>query len=133
MKKATAPWVRKAEADYQLAKQTARGKGKFHDAVCFHCQQCVEKYLKARLIEGDVAFPKIHVLDRLLDLAITLEPEWKRHYKKCAALTDFAVDQLNDFDDAFDAIAAVASAPVAPRTATASNARLDGRTLTTSS
>ena len=46
MKKTTREWVRKAEADYVIARQCSRGKIPLHDGVCFHCQQCAEKYLK---------------------------------------------------------------------------------------
>jgi HEPN domain-containing protein len=39
------------------------------DTVCFHCQQCAEKYLKALLIHYGVDFPKTHDLVVLLNLA----------------------------------------------------------------
>ncbi len=37
-----------------------REKNPNHDAACFHAQQCVEKYLKARLQEANVASQKTH-------------------------------------------------------------------------
>jgi HEPN domain-containing protein len=33
-----------------------------YDAACFHAQQCVEKYLKARLQEAGIVFTKTHNL-----------------------------------------------------------------------
>jgi len=36
------------------------------DAVCFHCQQCAEKYLEALQQELGLFIPKIHDLERLL-------------------------------------------------------------------
>ena len=51
MKKLTAEWVRKAEADYRLAVKLGRGSEPFHDQRCFHCQQATEKYLKALMEE----------------------------------------------------------------------------------
>ena len=33
-----------------------------YDGVCFHAQQCIEKYLKAKLVEADIDFPKTHNL-----------------------------------------------------------------------
>lgn len=39
------------------------------DTVCFHCQQCAEKYLKALLIFRGVDFPRTHDLVVLLNLA----------------------------------------------------------------
>jgi hypothetical protein len=38
MKKVTAAWVRKAEADDRGARQLARGRVPAHGLVCFCCQ-----------------------------------------------------------------------------------------------
>ena len=42
--------------------------------VCFHLQQCLEKYLKARLVEAGLGFPRTHDLERLLDFILLNEP-----------------------------------------------------------
>ena len=77
MKAATHDWIEKAEADYLAAVDLARRrKLPLHDMVCFHCQQSAEKYLKARLEEGGVSFPKTHDLESLLALLLPLEPLW---------------------------------------------------------
>ncbi|HBI42076.1 MAG TPA: hypothetical protein DDY78_04345 [Planctomycetales bacterium] len=47
MKKLTREWVKKAEADRVVALQSSQSATPLHDAVCFHAQQCAEKYLKA--------------------------------------------------------------------------------------
>ena len=39
------------------------------DTVCFHAQQCAEKYLKGWLVYHDVDFPRTHDLVVLLRLA----------------------------------------------------------------
>jgi len=39
-----------------------------YDAVCFHAQQCAEKYLKAFLQENSFDIPKTHKLFDLLKL-----------------------------------------------------------------
>ena len=36
-----------------------------YDTVCFHTQQCVEKYLKALLTYLSIDFPKIHDVGEL--------------------------------------------------------------------
>ena len=46
------------------------------NAVCFHTQQCAEKYLKARLEEGGLSVPKSHDLDDLLNRLLPIEPLW---------------------------------------------------------
>jgi HEPN domain-containing protein len=93
MKPATREWVEKAEADFAAALLLRRSRKKHtRDIVCFHLQQCLEKYLKARLTEASIAFPKIHDLERLLDLAVAIEPLWATLRPSMAAITDYAVE-----------------------------------------
>lgn len=68
-------WVGKAEQDYQTAETMAK-KSRFPvpDVVGFHCQQCVEKYLKAILVLYKLDFPKTHDLMELLEIALKKEP-----------------------------------------------------------
>ena len=57
MKPLTAEWVEKADADFATASREMRvRKAPNFDAVCFHAQQCAEKYLKAILQEVDLPF-----------------------------------------------------------------------------
>lgn len=58
------------------------------DVVCFHCQQCAEKCLKAFLVYSDQDFPKTHSLKKLVNLAIP-------HYPCLSELNPF----LNDLED----------------------------------
>jgi len=49
MKASTVEWVEKAEGDWKIAQRAYHArKDPNYDAACFHVQQCVEKYLKAR-------------------------------------------------------------------------------------
>jgi HEPN domain-containing protein len=62
-------WVEKAENDLTTAAHTLRIAERCPtDTVCFHAQQCVEKYLKALLVLRQTPFPKIHSLAPLLAL-----------------------------------------------------------------
>ena len=70
MKKLTAQWVRKAESDFAVAETLARGKEPHHDEVCFHAQQCSEKYLKALLEELGLSVPRTHVFRVLGQVAL---------------------------------------------------------------
>lgn len=70
MKKLTREWVKKAEADHVVAVLSSRSAVPLHDAVCFHGQQCAEKYLKALLEELGLLVPKTHDLDHLLTLRV---------------------------------------------------------------
>lgn len=92
MKRITLEWVAKAEGDYAIVERESRvRKHRNNDAICFHAQQCAEKYLKARLSEAGISFPKIHDLTILLDMVQKLEPMWETHRRDLAFLTDFAV------------------------------------------
>src|SRR6266516_2792259 len=69
MKPLTAEWVQKAEDDFIVVQKMFHArKQPVYDAVCFHAQQCAEKYLKAYLQEHHQNIPKIHKLLDLLKL-----------------------------------------------------------------
>jgi HEPN domain-containing protein len=93
MRPLTAEWVSKAEGDYGSVEREARArKNPNYDGLCFHAQQCAEKYLKARLCEVGVPFGKTHDLPALLDQAIEFEPSWELFREDLAFLSDFAVN-----------------------------------------
>jgi len=72
-------WVRKAEEDYEAALTLNRQrKRQMPNAASFHCQQCVEKYLKAFLVMHEVQFPKTHDLLELHKLCISVNPTFER-------------------------------------------------------
>ncbi len=92
MKRSTREWIKKAEADYQLAVSlTRRRKVTVHDHVCFLFQQSTEKYIKGRLDEADVRFPKTHDIEALLILALPIEPLWSAFMVAGKQLSDYAV------------------------------------------
>ena len=61
-------WVDRAERDWQAVEQLRATQPVLAEIVCFHAQQCAEKYLKALLVARQIPFSKIHELDRLLEL-----------------------------------------------------------------
>jgi len=70
-------WMLKAEGDFTVACREMRArKSPSYDAVCFHCQQCVEKLMKALLIHRGVVPPKTHMLLTLDDLLRPVCSEW---------------------------------------------------------
>jgi HEPN domain-containing protein len=93
MKPITREWISKAEGDWNSAGLLFRArKHPDYDGACFHTQQSAEKYLKARLEEAGITFGKTHDLDKLLSLALTVEPTWSVLRHDLVFLTDFAVD-----------------------------------------
>jgi len=82
MKPLAHEWAEKAEEDFHVLQREHRArKHPSHNAACFHAQQCAEKYLKARLQEAGITFPRTHSLPMLLQLVLPVEPLW-------AALSD---------------------------------------------
>ena len=62
-------WIEKAEHDIRNAEHTLTLKKNCpFDTVCFHAQQCAEKYLKALLVSRSIDFPKTHDLRILMQL-----------------------------------------------------------------
>lgn len=92
MKADTAEWVRYAEEDYDVACILFRRRNQLAaNTVSFHCQQSVEKYLKARLVEAGEAVPRIHDLEALLKLLAPIEPLWVAFQPTLSTITGFAV------------------------------------------
>lgn len=92
MKPITYEWVVKAEGDFAMMEREFRArKNRNYDGICFHAQQCAEKYLKARLYEADIGFKLVHDLTALLNQVLKVEPMWETFREHLAYLSDFAV------------------------------------------
>ncbi|MGH7950666.1 MAG: HEPN domain-containing protein [Limisphaerales bacterium] len=65
-------------------------KNRVFNPVCFSCQQCVEKYLKARLIEEGLDFPRTHDLLKLLHLLQPVEPLWLSYETVAEKMSQYA-------------------------------------------
>jgi len=71
-------WVDKAEGDFEAADLTLHAREvPIIDAVCFHSQQCAEKYLKAFLQEHRIRFERRHELIPLLELCLALDKSFE--------------------------------------------------------
>ena len=92
MKKITKEWITKAEEDYLVATREIKFKISAPSAVCFHAQQCVEKYMKAVLQENDIRFGKIHNLDKLLESCKRFIPGLAIFRNELIDLSSFAAD-----------------------------------------
>ena len=67
-------WLAKAQSDWTTVEILMKSDSCPADSVCFHCQQYVEKLLKAFLTLHELEAPKTHDLRRLVQLALTQEP-----------------------------------------------------------
>jgi len=85
-------WIKKAENDLINAKNSINIKPTPPlDTVCFHAQQCAEKYLKAFLVYHEIEFPKTHDLEELVGLASRADKSFIEILDMCVRLTDYAV------------------------------------------
>jgi HEPN domain-containing protein len=85
-------WIHKAKNDLGIAKLAIDNEGQYTDAICFHCQQAAEKYLKAYLIDQDIKFKKTHSISYLLDLINDIEDISEDLYEKAELLESYAVE-----------------------------------------
>ncbi len=67
-------WLEKANHDLIAARLIIDASPIILDVACFHCQQAVEKYLKAFLVFKKLDFPKTHNLDLLLKSCADINP-----------------------------------------------------------
>ncbi len=82
-------WVGKAEEDYELALLALHHKPPLTSGVCYHSQQCVEKYLKAFLSLQSTPFPHTHDLLALQDLCARADPLF--------ALDELLLERINAY------------------------------------
>lgn len=73
-------WLIKADNDLKVAEHEmeTNEKERVKEAICFHCQQAVEKYLKAYLIFHKTDFGRTHNLEYLLTLCSKKDEEFKK-------------------------------------------------------
>jgi HEPN domain-containing protein len=92
MRALTREWIEKAEGDFRTANREMRAqRAPNYDAVCFHSQQCIEKYLKALLQEHGQHIPKIHDLNQLLERCLPYAGTLELHRDLFNDLSRFAV------------------------------------------
>jgi len=88
-------WTTKADNDLKNALHTLKlGKECPTDTVCFHAQQCVEKYLKALLVALEIQFPRTHDVEVLVllvpkSIRINLTVEQQRRLTEYASMTRY--------------------------------------------
>jgi HEPN domain-containing protein len=92
MKRSAREWIEKGEADFISAGREYRARKRPNfDAACFFAQQCIEKYMKARLVQAGQSVPRTHDLSALLELILPYEPLWESFRPRLETLTSYAV------------------------------------------
>lgn len=85
-------WLSKARHDLGTAEITIENKPEYTDIACFHCQQVVEKCLKAYCLKLGVLFEHSHDLIYLLDLIQKKTEINEEFYVMCEKLNDYSVE-----------------------------------------
>ncbi|MBI2252044.1 MAG: HEPN domain-containing protein [Armatimonadetes bacterium] len=63
-----------------------------YEAVCFHSQQCIEKYFKAVMQENEIEFGRTHDLNLLLEKIKNIIPELAEFKEALLEINSFAVE-----------------------------------------
>ena len=84
-------WIDKAEKDLLSAKHELSFPDAVTETVCFHCQQAVEKYLKAYLVFLGISFTKTHEIGELITKCEEKDNEIAVLKEEADELTDYAV------------------------------------------
>ena len=69
MKKIVEDWIMFADRDLTAAELLLKDEHSLTNIVAFHCQQTIEKYLKAFWVENDIPIIKTHDLVKLNNIA----------------------------------------------------------------
>lgn len=84
-------WIKKADHDLGSAKIIYLHLPDYFDTIAFHCQQAVEKYIKAILIFHGIEFQRSHDLIYLLELLSKKIDIDELKFRKAFTLNSFSV------------------------------------------
>lgn len=85
-------WIDKAEKDLLSAEHELSFPDAVTETVCFHCQQAVEKYLKAYLVFLGLTFTKTHEIGELITKCENKDRGISALKEEADKLTDYAIE-----------------------------------------
>ncbi|MEG8946758.1 HEPN domain-containing protein [Rosettibacter firmus] len=86
-------WFKKAESDLKVVQHLISTDEPPTDALCFHCQQAIEKYLKAFLTFHDIRVQKTHDMKSLINLCVNQDKDFENlNEEKISHLSFFSVE-----------------------------------------
>jgi len=86
-------WAVKADNDFKTGMDEFNSPDPTYDTVCFHMQQCAEKYLKAFLIFRNKEISKTHNITLLLQQCAMIDKDFEQFInEETAKLTYYAVE-----------------------------------------
>lgn len=84
-------WLAKAQDGVRAARVLMEQAPPIAASAAFHCQQAVEKLLKAYLLWNERSFEKIHDLRALVNQCVEIDAAFAELRDRVAPLTAFAV------------------------------------------
>ena len=85
-------WLDKAQKALLSAIHESTFTDSVLESICFHCQQAVEKFLKAYLIFLGIEFSKTHEIGELITLCEQKDHAISMVKEEADQLTDYSVD-----------------------------------------
>jgi HEPN domain-containing protein len=85
-------WFQKGENDLIAARMIIQNPDPPTDTICFHAQQCAEKYLKGYLTLHNIEVEKTHDLVSLNNRCSEIDTQFKTLAEACAKLSVYAVE-----------------------------------------
>ncbi len=78
--------------DLQLVEKNLKDEGISRGILLFHLQQAGEKFLKSLLSFKDIKFPRIHDIERLIELCEENKVDIPEYVEDFVSLTPYAVE-----------------------------------------
>lgn len=94
-------WIGFANDDLQAARKLFSDQESLYKIVCYHCQQCAEKILKAYLLQLDLEMIKSHDLEKLVTEIYKIDKEIEIDVDSMIQLSRYAEESRcpDDFVD----------------------------------
>lgn len=90
--KIVSQWIEKAESDFATARILIFGEEKHLDTGVYHCQQTIEKSLKAFLTFHDATFSKTHDLENLVSCCLNFDSTLSEYVDQVPDITPYATE-----------------------------------------
>ncbi len=109
-------WLAKADEDIRVAELVLAAEPPLVDPAAFHCQQAVEKIIKALLVAAAVKLPRSHDIEELAGKAATFYPVLDQRMQSFVRLTEWLTASRypdlggglgEEFGDVTDMLAAI--------------------------
>jgi len=82
-------WLAKADQDIRVAELALAADPPLIEPAAFHCQQAVEKSIKALLVAAAITPPRSHDIELLAGKASTLYPDLEQRMQAFVRLTEW--------------------------------------------